>query len=128
MKHDTNSDFCPYFLRTRSSFTGQDRYGYIRIGEDIDIVEDEIKWVRNIFEWYIQKIFLMKIQKRLIATSAPKRGSSILRRIQWSRSSIQAILKPAREYAYGFKTYSCAGQIFHIPVVLIIYISTQIYG
>ncbi|MDP1541293.1 MAG: hypothetical protein Q8L72_11670 [Moraxellaceae bacterium] len=44
--------------------------------------------------------------------------------VQWSRSSIQAILKSAKEYAYGFKTYSRAGQIFHIPVAPSIDIST----
>jgi hypothetical protein len=65
----------------------------------------------------------MQIRKHLIAANAPQKGSSIPRRIQWSRSSIQAILKSAREYAYGFKTYSRAGQIFHIPVAPIIDIS-----
>lgn len=111
-------------LKAGKANTGQDRYGYIRIGEAIDIVEEEAKWVRNIFEWYIQKTPLMQIRKRLIAANAPQKGSSIPRRIQWSRSSIQAILKSAGEYAYGFKTYSSAGQIFHIPVAPIIDIST----
>jgi DNA invertase Pin-like site-specific DNA recombinase len=111
-------------LKAGKANTGQDRYGYIRMGENIHIVEEEEKWVRNIFEWYIQKTPLMQIRKRLIATNAPQKGSSIPRHIQWSRSSIQAILKSAREYAYGFKTYSRAGQIFHIPVVPIIDFST----
>ena len=66
----------------------------------------------------------MQIRKRLIAADAPQKGSSIPRRIQWSRSSIQAILKSAKEYVYGFKTYSRAGQTFHIPVAPIIDIST----
>jgi hypothetical protein len=66
----------------------------------------------------------MQIRKRLIAANAPQKGSSIPRHIQWSRSSIQAILKSAREYAYGFKTYSRAGQTFHIPVAPILDIST----
>jgi len=66
----------------------------------------------------------MQIRERLIAANAPQKESSIPRRILWSRSSIQAILKSAREYAYGFKTYSRAGQIFHIPVAPIIDIST----
>jgi DNA invertase Pin-like site-specific DNA recombinase len=103
--------------------TGQDRYGYIRIGENSHIVEEEAKWVRNIFEWYIQKTSLMQIRQRLIAANAPQKGSSIPRHIQWSRSSIQAILKSAREYAYGFKKYSRAGQTFYIPVAPIIDIS-----
>jgi site-specific DNA recombinase len=111
-------------LKAGKANTGQDRYGYIRIGENIHIVEEEAKWVRNIFEWYIQKTPLMQIRKRLIAANAPQKGSSIPRRIQWSRSSIQAILRSAREYAYGFKTYSRAGQTFQIPVAPIIDIST----
>lgn len=111
-------------LKAGKANTGQDRYGYIRIGEDIHIVEEQRKWVRNIFEWYIQKTPLMQIRNHLIAAGAPQKESSIPRRIQWSRSSIQAILRSAREYAYGFKTYSRAGQIFHIPVAPIIDIST----
>lgn len=111
-------------LRAGKANTGQDRYGYIRIGENIHLVEEEAKWVRNIFESYIQKTPLNQIRKRLIAADAPQKGSSIPRHIQWSRSSIQAILKSAREYAYGFKTYSRAGQTFHIPVTPIIDIPT----
>ena len=111
-------------LKAGKANTGQDRYGYIRIRENIHIQKTEAKWVRNIFAWYIQKTPLMQIRKRLITANAPQKGSSIPRRIQWSRSSIQAILRSAREYAYGFKTYSRAGQIFYIPVAPIIDIST----
>lgn len=111
-------------LKAGKANTGQDRYGYIRMGENIHVVEEEKKWVHQIFSWYIQKIPLMQIRKRLIAADAPQKGSSIHRHIQWSRSSVQAILKSAREYAYGFKTYSRAGQAFQIPVTPIINIST----
>ena len=111
-------------LKAGKPNTGQDRYGYIRIGETIHVVEEEATWVRQIFTWYIQKTPLNQIRKRLIAGNAPQKGSSIPRHIQWSRSSIQAILKSAKEYAYGFKTYSRAGQTFQIPVVPILDIST----
>jgi DNA invertase Pin-like site-specific DNA recombinase len=111
-------------LRAGKANTGQDRYGYIRIGETVHLVEEETKWVRQIFAWYIQKTPLNQIRKHLIAAAAPQKGSSIPRRIQWSRSSIQAILRSAREYAYGFKTYSRAGQTFQIPVAPIIDIPT----
>lgn len=111
-------------LKAGKATTGQDRYGYVRIGEQIHIKEEEAKWVHQIFAWYIQKTALMQIRKHLIDANAPQKGSSIPRRIQWSRSSIQAILKSAREYAYGFKTYSRAGQTFHIPVAPIIDIPT----
>jgi DNA invertase Pin-like site-specific DNA recombinase len=36
-------------LRAGKANTGQDRYGYQRVGEKIIIVEEEAKWVRNIF-------------------------------------------------------------------------------
>lgn len=111
-------------LKAGKANTGQDRYGYIRMGENIHVVEEEKKWVHQIFAWYIQKIPLMQIRKRLIVADAPQKGSSISRHIQWSRSSSQAILKSAREYAYGFKTYSRAGQAFQIPVTPILDIST----
>ena len=111
-------------LRAGKANTGQDRYGYIRIGENIHLVEEEAKWVRNIFNWYTQKTPLNQIRNCLITASAPQKGSSIPRRIQWPRSSIQAILRSAKEYAYGFKTYSRAGQIFQIPVTPIINILT----
>jgi len=107
-------------LKAGKANTGQDRYGYVRDGEHINILEEEAKWVRQIFTWYIQKTSLMQVRKRLIAANTPQKGSSIPRQIQWSRSSIQAILRSAKEYAYGFKTYSRAGQTFHIPVEPII--------
>jgi hypothetical protein len=56
----------------------------------------------------------------LFELDAPQKESSIPRQIQWSRSSIQAILRSAKKYAYGFKTYSRVGQTFHIPVEPII--------
>ena len=111
-------------LKAGKANTGQARYGYIRIGENIHLLEEEAKWVRNIFDWYIQKIPLNQIRNRLITAAASQKGSSIPRRIQWSRSSIQAILKSAKQYAYGFKTYSRAGQTFQILVTPILDIST----
>jgi DNA invertase Pin-like site-specific DNA recombinase len=96
-------------LKAGKANTGQDRYGYFRIGEQIHIMEEEAQWVRQIFTWYIQKIPLMQIRKQLITANAPQKGSSIPRHIQWSRSSIQAILSSTREYAFGFKAYSRAG-------------------
>jgi DNA invertase Pin-like site-specific DNA recombinase len=107
-------------LKAGKANTGQDCYEYVRMGEKIHILEEEAKWVHQIFAWYIQKTPLMQIRKRLIAANAPQKGSSINRHIQWSRSSIQAILRSAKEYAHSFKTYSRAGQTFHIPVEPII--------
>jgi len=58
------------------------------------------------------------------AGGAPQKGSSIPRRIQWARSSIQAILKSAKEYAYGIKIQSRKGELFEIPVDPIINTAT----
>ncbi|MBM4427919.1 MAG: recombinase family protein [Chloroflexi bacterium] len=58
-------------LKAGKANTGQDRYGYIRIGENIQLVEEEAKWVRNIFDWYVQKTPLNQIRKHLIAADAP---------------------------------------------------------
>ncbi len=107
-------------LKAGKANTGQDRYGYVRRDAKLLVLEEEAQWVRRIFEWYTQKIPIMQIRKRLIDANAPQKECSILRRIQWSRSSIQAILGSAKEYAFGLKTYSRAGKTFHIPVTSII--------
>lgn len=51
-------------------------------------------------------------------------GSSIPRKIHRARSGIQVILKAAKEYAYGIKTQSGKGEIFEIPVGLIVDVVT----
>ncbi len=107
-------------LKAGKANAGQDRYGYARSGEKIILLEEEAQWVRQIFAWYTQKTPILQIRKQLINANAPQKNSNIPRRIRWSRSSIQAILGSAKEYAYGLKTYSRAGQIFHIPVAPII--------
>lgn len=112
-------------LKSGKANTGQDRYGYMRVGEKIHIVEEEARWVRQIFEWYIQGVPLLQIRERLISANAPQKGSSIPRRIQWARSSVQSILKSAKEYAYGFKLQSRSGGKYQILVEPIIDIPTN---
>lgn len=107
-------------LKAGKANTGQDRYGYQRVGDEIVIVEEEARWVRRIFQWYLEGCRLMEIRDRLIAYNAPQKGSSIPRRIQWARSSIQAILIAAKEYAFGIKIQSRKGEKFEIPVEPII--------
>ena len=107
-------------LKAGKANTGQDRYGYQRVGDQIVIVEEEARWVRRVFEWYLDGCRLMEIRDRLIAYNAPQKGSSIPRRIQWARSSIQAILIAAKEYAYGIKIQSRKGERFEIPIEPII--------
>jgi site-specific DNA recombinase len=103
-------------LRAGKANTGQDRYGYIRQGEDIVVVEEEAKWVRQIFAWYNDRVSMQEIRRRLIAAGAPQKGSSVPRKITWAISSIQSVLSSATEYASGIKTYSRAGETFVIPV------------
>ena len=107
-------------LKAGKANTGQDRYGYQRVGDQIVIVEEEARWIKRIFEWYLDGCRLMEIRDRLIAYNAPQKGSSIPRRIQWARSSIQAILIAAKEYAYGIKIQSRKGERFEIPIEPII--------
>ncbi len=111
-------------LKAGKANTGQDRYGYTRIGENIHVVEEEAGWVRKIFEWYNQNVPLSEIRERLIAGNALQKGSSTPRHIQWARSSIQGILQSAKEYAYGYKEESRDGETYQIPVEPIIDIPT----
>jgi len=111
-------------LKAGKANTGQDRYGYLRMGDEIHLVEEEAKWVRNIFEWYNQNVPLSQIRERLIAGNAPQKGSSTPRHVQWARSSIQGILESAKEYAYGYKEQSRDGETYKISVQPIIDIPT----
>jgi len=111
-------------LKAGKANTGQDRYGYFRIGEKIHLVEEEAGWIRKTFEWYNQGVPLSQIRERLIASNAPQKGSSTPRHIQWARSSIQGILESAREYAYGYKEQSRDGETYQISVEPIIDIHT----
>jgi len=107
-------------LKAGKANTGQDRYGYVRVDDVIEVVEEEAFWVRKIFEWYVAKVPIMKIRQRLIEAGAPQKGSSRPRKVQWAKSSIQAVLIAAEEYAYGIKRQSRKGEVFEIPVEPII--------
>jgi len=107
-------------LRSGKANTGQDRYGYQRNGETIEVVEEEAVWVKNIFAWYVDRVPMMEIRRRLIDADAPQKGSSTPRRIRWARSTIQAILKAAKEYAFGVKIQRREGEAFEISVPPII--------
>jgi site-specific DNA recombinase len=111
-------------LRAGKALTGQDRYGYKRNGEVIEVVEDEARWVRQVFSWYINGMKLPEIRARLIEANAPQKGSSKPRKIRWSKSSIEAILKGAEEYYTGVKTHTRMGESFKIPRPPIIDLAT----
>lgn len=111
-------------LRSGKATTGQDRYGYRRKDGEIVIVEKEARWVRQIFDWYIQRAPMMEIRQRLIAAGAPQKGSSVPRKVEWSRSVIQAILGAAEEYARGIKRHTRAGEVYEMQVPPIISMDT----
>jgi site-specific DNA recombinase len=103
-------------LRAGRANTGQDRFGYKRNGDVIEIVEDEAQWVRKIFEWYLEGISTNKIRERLIAAGVSQKGCSVPRRIAWSRAVIQGILTGAKDYAFGIKIQRRNGEEFEIPI------------
>jgi site-specific DNA recombinase len=103
-------------LRAGKANTGQDRYGYQRNGETIEIVEDEARWVRKIFDWYLEGVNILDIRQRLIDGGAQQKGSSTPRKIPWSRAVIQGILEGAKDYAYGIKIQRRDGEEFEIPI------------
>jgi site-specific DNA recombinase len=107
-------------LRNGKANTGQDRYGYQRFGEVIEVVEEEAHWVRQIFDWYVNGVRIHEIRRRLIEAGAPQKGSSIPRKIRWARSTIQSIFKAAKEYAFGIKIQRRCGEEFQISVPPII--------
>jgi site-specific DNA recombinase len=111
-------------LRAGKANTGQDRYGYRRDGEIIEIVEVEAAWVQQIFAWYNAGTPLLEIRRRLIEAGAPQKGGSIQRRIQWSKPVIQGILKGAKDYATGIKIQTRCGEAFEIPIPRIINLVT----
>jgi hypothetical protein len=66
----------------------------------------------------------MEIRRRLIAANAPQKGSSRPRKVQWHKSSINAILNAAQEYASGIKIQRRCGEESEIPVPPIIDMGT----
>ena len=107
-------------LKAGKANTGQDRYGYKRNGDVIEIVEEEAIWVRRIFDWYITGCSILEIRQKLIEANAPQKGSSTPRKVQWAKSSIQSVLMAAKEYAFGIKLQSRKGEVFQIPIEPII--------
>jgi DNA invertase Pin-like site-specific DNA recombinase len=111
-------------LRAGKANSGRDRYGYQRNGEVIEVVEQEAKWVRQIFAWYNENVPLLEIRKQLINAAVPQKGGNAFRKTEWSKNVIQFILGAAKEYAFGIKTQSRGGETFTIPVDSIIDMAT----
>ena len=107
-------------LRAGKANTGQDNYGYVRNGETYEIVPEEAKWITQVVGWYIERVPMLEIRRRLIEADAPQKGSSIPRKVRWAITSIQAILRQAEIYATGVKLYSRDGEKFRLPVPIIL--------
>ena len=103
-------------LKAGKANSGQDRYGYQRVGERIEIVPEEAKWVKQIFAWYIERVPLKTIRKYLIAANAPQKKAMIQRRFQWPIYSIQGILAGAQDYVTGTKIQHREGDRFEIQI------------
>jgi site-specific DNA recombinase len=111
-------------LKAGKANSGQDRYGYRRVGERIEIVPEEARWVQQIFAWYIAGIPIREMRKRLIAENAPQKDTPALRRIHWSLGSIMGILHGASEYARGVKTHRRDGESFQMKLTPILDMET----
>lgn len=111
-------------LKAGKANSGQDRYGYQRIGEKIVIVPEEAKWVRQIFAWHIERIPLKTMRKRLIDANAPQKTATKSRKITWATSSIVGILQGAEEYATGKKIQRREGDHFEMVVEPILDVQT----
>ena len=111
-------------LKAGKANSGQDRYGYRRSGENIEIVLEEAEWVRKIFAWYVEGVSVNEIRKRLIAANAPQKGATNPRKITWALGSIHGILQGAKDYATGTKVQRREGERFEIKIEPILNMET----
>ncbi len=111
-------------LRAGKASSGQDRYGYKRNDEIIEIYPPEAIWVRRIFAWRIQGLSIPEIRRRLIEENAPQKKTNQRRKIIWSFQSITGILSSAKEYSHGKKIHTRNGERFEIHLEPIIDMET----
>lgn len=103
-------------LKAGKANSGQDRYGYRRVGARIEVVPEEAEWVRQIFAWYIERVPFKVMRQRLIAANAPQKVATKPRKITWAISSILGILQGAEGYATGKKVQTREGDSFEMDV------------
>lgn len=101
-------------LRAGKANSGQDRYGYQRRGDVIEIVPEEAEWVRAIFQWHVEGVSDREIRRRLIHANAPQKQTTMPRKIQWSLHSIKSIIASGEAYASGIKIQRREGDEFFI--------------
>lgn len=103
-------------LKAGKANSGQDRYGYQRMGERIEIVPEEAEWVRQIFAWYVERLPLKEMRKRLLAANAPQKATTNPRKVTWSYHSIKGVLAGVKDYATGTKIQRREGDQFEIEI------------
>ena len=111
-------------LRQGKRLGGNVRYGYqpTADGDGFEIVEEEARWIRKIYDWYLEGVSFRDIRDHLIEGGAPQKGGPVPAKIPWSRPVIQNILEPksAKEYALGIREVTFDGEIFtyEVPTIL----------
>ena len=103
-------------LKAGKANSGQDRYGYRRNGDVIEVVPEEAKWVQQIFAWFIEGMSQKDIRERLIAANAPQKEATKKRSVIWAYHSIEGILAAAEAYATGIKVQRREGDAFELQV------------
>jgi len=103
-------------LKAGKANSGQDRYGYRRVGERIEVFPEEAEWVRQIFAWYIERVPFKVMRQRLIAANAPQKIATKPRKITWAISSILGILQGADGYVTGKKIQTREGDSYEMDV------------
>lgn len=111
-------------LRKGKGWGGQVRYGYALAedGDGLEIVEEEARWIRKIYRWYLEGVPYMTIRERLIEGGALQKGGPTPMQTQWNRGVIQKILAPkaAKEYALGIREVTFDGEVFPVAVPTIL--------
>lgn len=111
-------------LKAGKANSGQDRYGYRRVGERIEVVPEEAEWVRRIFAWHNEGIPLKVMRKRLIDANAPQKITSTARKVIWGLGSITSVLQGAEQYATGIKVQHREGDHFEMNIEPILDVQT----
>jgi len=105
-------------LRAGKCWGGYKRYGYAREGDSVIVNDEEAKWVRSIFQWYLSGVGVREIARKLIAAGA-KTKLSKSSKYKWQLSTIYRILH-CEMYATGIHKVMRDGEVFELPVPQII--------
>jgi len=95
-------------------------YGYHKAGDAWEVVPDEARWVRQIFEWYTDGVSVRDIRWCLVEASVPqKTRAADAEGYAWEHCVIYAILRHDF-YATGVKLIKWDGETYELAVPPII--------